>query len=87
MTRLLQDEVQTHDSKGLSRWLSSRLSARRDAREASRAIYEAGGGDAARDALLAKADRLAATPPEPPPTEDQLAAQDSMWGTLPEVKP
>ncbi len=22
-------------------------------------------------------------PPEPPPTEDQLAAQDSMWGVLP----
>lgn len=34
MTRLLQDETQTHDSKGLSRWLSSRLDARRVVREA-----------------------------------------------------
>lgn len=72
--RLLQDETQTYGSKGLSRWLSSRLSARRDAREASRAIYEAGGGDAARDALLAKADAL---------TAEQLADQDSLFGVLP----
>lgn len=54
MTRLLQDEVQTHE-------LSSRLDARRVVREAF--------------------------PPEPPPTADQLAAQDSMWGvTIEEMK-
>ena len=61
MTRLLQPDPQTQDSKGLSRWLSSRLDARRVVREAF--------------------------PPEPPPTEDQLAAQDSMWGvTIEEMK-
>lgn len=39
--RLLQDETQTHDSKGLSRWFASRVDARRVAREAAEEITEA----------------------------------------------
>lgn len=49
---LLQDETQTSDSKGLSRWFAAKLDARRRVREMEREIYEAGGGDAARDELL-----------------------------------
>jgi len=41
MTRLLQDETQTHDSKGLSVWFASRADARRVAREAAAEITEA----------------------------------------------
>lgn len=41
MTRLLQDDTQTHDSKGLPRWLSSRPDSRRIAREAAEEITEA----------------------------------------------
>ena len=41
MTRLLQDETQTSDSKGLSRWFASRADARRVAREAAAEITDA----------------------------------------------
>lgn len=41
MTRLLQDETQTHDSKGLSVWFASRADARRVAREAAAEITDA----------------------------------------------
>lgn len=52
--RLLQDETQDRETKGLCRWFASKLDARRRVRELYQEIYEAGGGDAARDALLAK---------------------------------
>ncbi|MDN8612741.1 hypothetical protein [Variovorax ginsengisoli] len=39
MTRLLQDETQTHDSKGP--WFASRADARRVAREAAAEITDA----------------------------------------------
>lgn len=57
MTRLLQDETQTYDSKGLSVWFASRADARRVAREAAAEI-----------------------------TDDQVAAQDSLFGCAPEEK-
>jgi hypothetical protein len=38
--RLLQDETQTYDSKGLSRWFASRPDARRVAREAAAGISD-----------------------------------------------
>jgi hypothetical protein len=81
MTRLLQD-----DSKGLSRWLSSRLDARRVVREVAFQHQQESSIHAGSDAVEADSS-TSSTPPEPPPTEDQLAAQDSMWGvTIEEMK-
>ncbi|MDM0024124.1 hypothetical protein [Variovorax saccharolyticus] len=59
MTRLLQDETQTSESKGLSRWLSGRLDARQVAREVAAEIEL---------------------------TQDQVDAEDSLFGCLPEKK-